>query len=389
MQHSSLLCKITSSMNKKLDTIVVVLVLLLALLVNHYASAGPDSVSIIPLLDKPTNKPYFTNLIAAITNAQRSIQVLMATAQHYPDYPEGLQSMIYDELEAATKRGVRVSIILDSSNWSKDITATNEETACALRDRGLKVKFDNPEITTHSKLVIVDRKVVILGSSNWNYPTYADTYQTNVVLKNRKAGQYFSRFFLSLWEDKPYTNVQPPVLPDGPTLIPLISYADSRTYYSVVKRVLGNAEMSIDLVLFKMVYYPQFKDSLSNQLMQKLADASGRGVQVRVLLDVNSWSDEINKRNRETTLWLLGKGLETVRFDSLEHTTHSKLLIVDKETTVLGSTNWSYYSLTKNTEVDLLIKDSRKVTSAFSRYFSSLWDQAMTPSRKVLSGELW
>lgn len=389
MQHSRLLCKITSSMNRKSDTLALFLVLCLILSVSPRISAGSDSASILPLLDKPSNRPYFQNLLSEISEAQRSIEILMATAEHYPDYPQGLQSRIYDELVAASKRGVKVLVILDSSNWSKDITETNKATTRYLRDRGISVRFDDPEITTHAKLIILDKEVVVLGSSNWNYPSYADTFQTNVILKSKQVGEYFSRFFQSLWEDKPFTKIQPPVLSNGPTLVPIISYSNSRTYYSVASRILHSADTSIDLVIFKMVYYGQFKDSKSNLLMQELVDAHSRGVKVRVILDINDWSDSINKTNRESTLWLLGEGLKTVRFDPLEHTTHSKLVIVDGETTLLGSTNWSYYSLTKNTEVDLLVKDSPKVAGAFTHYFSELWDNARVPSRKMLSGELW
>jgi len=116
--------------------------------------------------------------------------------------------------------------------------------------------------------------------------------------------------------------------------------------------------------------------------------AKKRGVDIRIILDVNSWSDDVNKSNRETTLWLLGQGVRNVSFDSFTTTTHSKVLIVDGNSVLLGSTNWSYYSLSKNLEADILLKNTPEVGRAYQKYFEKLWKKTEVPSRKELSGNL-
>ncbi len=348
-----------------------------------------DTLTVIPLLDTPRNRAYYEALLSAIDNGESSVKVLMATAEFYPDYPQGLQRRIYGALDRAADRGVDVSIILDASEWSEEITAENRETASHLRELGLDVKFDDPEVTTHAKLVVVDESVTLLGSSNWNYPTYADTYQSDLMIRSRKVGEYYADFFDSLWRGEPFSEIALPDLKNGRAVAPLVSFGESRTYFTAAKQLLGGAKESIGLVLFKLTQYPRFPDSLSNQLLDEVVEAVKRGVEVRIVLDVNTWSEKSNEENRKTALWLLGQGVESVRFDSLEHTTHSKLLVVDGKTVLTGSTNWSYYSLARNTEVDILVKDSPRVAEVYRSHFEDLWAKAKTPTREELSGQLW
>jgi phosphatidylserine/phosphatidylglycerophosphate/cardiolipin synthase-like enzyme len=61
------------------------------------------------------------------------------------------------------------------------------------------------------------------------------------------------------------------------------------------------------------------------------------------------------------------EGVEVI-YDPLFVTTHAKLIIIDGRISLLGSTNWTYYSLTSNHEVGVLI-ESREVAQALGYYF--------------------
>ncbi len=346
----------------------------------------PAEVTVTPLLDTPNNRTYYNELLDSLREAESSISVLMATANYYPEYPDGLQNRLYDALVEADERGVNVRIVLDKSDWSEEITKTNRETARYLRERGLEVKFDDPEVTTHAKTIIVDEKVVFLGSSNWNFPTYTETYQANLKLVSGKIGRFYDRFFDAVWLGKAPKRLTLPEMSGGKSIVPLISTGESRAYFETAKQLLREAEESIDLVLFKITRYSSFGDSKSNLLTEELVKARNRGVDVRIVLDVNTWSEGVNQSNRETTLWLLGKGIGNVKFDSRESTTHSKVLIIDGETVMVGSSNWSYYSLDENLEVDVVIKKSPSAAKPFEVYFEEIWKRANIPSREELSG---
>lgn len=348
--------------------------------------AKPAEVMVTPLLDTPNNRTYYDELLDSVEEAESSISVLMATANYYPEYPDGLQNRLYDALVDAKDRGVKIRIVLDKSDWSEEITKTNRETARYLRDRGLRVKFDDPGITTHAKTVIVDEEEVLLGSSNWNFPTYTETYQANLKLVSGEVGRFYGRFFDAVWRGETPEHLRLPEISEGKAIVPLVSTKKSRAYFEAARQLIKDAEKSIELVLFKITRYSSFGESKSNLLTEELVKARNRGVEVRIVLDVNTWSEEINQSNRETALWLLGKGVKEVKFDSPEVTTHSKVLIVDGESVLVGSSNWSYYSLAENLETDVVIKKFPSVAEPFETYFEEVWKSAEIPTREELSG---
>ncbi len=360
----------------------------LCLVVGFSLTALPKEVAITPLLDTPENRTYYNHLVEAVREAEDHIEVMMATADHYPEHPGGIQSELFDALGSASDRGAQVRVMLDESNYSEEITKTNRETASALRERGVEVKLYDPEVTNHAKLVVVDGRIVLLGSSNWNYPTYTETYQSGIKLVDEKVALFYGRVFSSLWNGEPEPEVTVPRSLGGKEIVPLVSIGENRMYYEEAMGLIKEAEESIELVIFKITRYPEFRDSKSNKLLAELVEAHDRGVEVRIILDVNTWSDDINQSNRETALWLLGQGVSRVGFDTMSATTHSKVLVVDEKSVLLGSTNWSYYSLSKNLEVDLSVRNSSRVGGAYTKYFEELWERADIPSREELSGAL-
>jgi phosphatidylserine/phosphatidylglycerophosphate/cardiolipin synthase-like enzyme len=373
-------------MNRKFvaGTILVSVILL----TSTAAEAVSGELTVTPLLDTPENRVYYNHLIEEIRGAKDSIKVMMSTADNYPKHPDGIQNELFDALGVAADRGVKVRVLLDESDFSSSITETNKTTAKLLRDRGLKVKLDDPKVTTHAKLIVIDDRTVIVGSSNWNYPSYTETYQSNVKLTGERVAVFYSRVFDAVWAGESFEKVKLPELPEGSSIVPLISTGENRSYYNMAKELIKGARESIYLVVFKITRYPEFQESKSNQLLKTLVEAKQRGVDIRIILDVNSWSDDVNQSNRETALWLLGQGVENVSFDSLTSTTHSKVLIVDGNSVLLGSTNWSYYSLSKNLEADILLKNTHEVGRAYQKYFEKLWKKTEVPSRKELSGNL-
>ena len=130
-----------------------------------------------PVIDRPGECLYCRCVKEAFGAAERSIDLLLADAQ-LSDNP------LWEDLVVAAKRGVQVRVLLDASDWSPSITEKNRPTIEFLRENGIEARFDNPSVTTHAKLVVVDRRVVILGSSNWNRYAFTDQEQANVEAKS-------------------------------------------------------------------------------------------------------------------------------------------------------------------------------------------------------------
>jgi phosphatidylserine/phosphatidylglycerophosphate/cardiolipin synthase-like enzyme len=139
-------------------------------------------------------------------------------------------------------------------------------------------------------------------------------------------------------------------------------------YFQVAKKMISEAKSSIQVMMFEMGYYDQHPDTPSNLLIKELIDARKRGVKVEVILEVREGEDRTTNRNRHTGK-ILSEGRVDVIYDSFSKTTHAKLMVVDGQLSLLGSTNWTYYALTENNEASILVR-SKEVARALQDYFN-------------------
>ena len=139
-------------------------------------------------------------------------------------------------------------------------------------------------------------------------------------------------------------------------------------YVQVAQKMIQEAKASIQVMMFEMGYYNEFPKTPSNLLIKELIHAKKRGVKVEVILEVREGEDRTTKRNRHTGKILSEGGVEVI-YDPPSKTTHAKLMVVDRYLTLLGSTNWTYYALTNNNEVSVLIR-SKEVAKELMDYFN-------------------
>jgi phosphatidylserine/phosphatidylglycerophosphate/cardiolipin synthase-like enzyme len=139
-------------------------------------------------------------------------------------------------------------------------------------------------------------------------------------------------------------------------------------YFQVARKMIREAKISIQVMMFEMRYYDEHPSSPSNLLIRELIDAKKRGVKVEVILEVREDGDRTTQSNRRTRKILSDGGVEVI-YDPLFKTTHAKWMVVDGERSLVGSTNWTYHALTSNNEVSVLIR-SKDVAKDLLDYFS-------------------
>lgn len=164
-----------------------------------------------------------------------------------------------------------------------------------------------------------------------------------------------------------------------PILMPFLSFAASfqniqlvtdTNYFPVAKKLIQEAKSSIRVMMFEMVYYEKYPETPSNLLIKELIAARKRGVKVEVILEVKENKDRTTLRNQQTGKILADGGVEVV-YDSPFKTMHAKCLIVDEQLILLGSTNWTFYALTNNNEVSILLP-SPELARALIDYFNQV-----------------
>jgi phosphatidylserine/phosphatidylglycerophosphate/cardiolipin synthase-like enzyme len=135
------------------------------------------------------NRDYFTTLLKAIDNAQKEIIMsffLFKMGKHPNNYPE----ILTDHLEKAAKRGMRIEIVLERSDKiSSDVDQDNCKTAELLKDRGIFIYFDYPQRTTHTKVVVIDRRYTIIGSHNLTQSALKYNNELSVLIDSKPIAE--------------------------------------------------------------------------------------------------------------------------------------------------------------------------------------------------------
>jgi len=150
-------------------------------------------------------------------------------------------------------------------------------------------------------------------------------------------------------------------------------------YFPRVKEALQNAKKSIYMAMYFVNFDPKDKKSAVSQLVEELVNARKRGVKVKVILDQNMdfpvWEGgagvwQKQEKNDPFFVYLKKEGVDAC-YDDIFTVTHSKLIIIDEETVILGSANWSESSLRRNWESSCLI-NSKELAKQFLADFSNI-----------------
>ncbi len=134
-------------------------------------------------------------------------------------------------------------------------------------------------------------------------------------------------------------------------------------YFEITLDEIQQARSSIRLYMYFASLPPSRFGSKVYHLLDALAEAKERGVDVQVVLDRNiDWTERDSSdfwdpewKNWKAYQYLRQRGVSTF-FDSEAAFTHAKLLVFDQETVILGSTNWSESAITRNVEANALIR---------------------------------
>lgn len=143
------------------------------------------------------NQEYFPALVAAIDEAENEIIMsffLFKAGMHQNSYPD----KILTHLARAIERGVKVSIILENSGGSDgNLDAENKRTKNLLQNKGVQVYFDSPQKITHTKLIVIDQQIILIGSHNLTQSALKYNNEVSLLIKNpelaREARIYMLR----------------------------------------------------------------------------------------------------------------------------------------------------------------------------------------------------
>ena len=139
-------------------------------------------------------------------------------------------------------------------------------------------------------------------------------------------------------------------------------------YARAAERAIASARHRV----WVMQYVVRLDDGPVLALMEALAAAKARGVEVRVVLDrgLLYGTTDPDLKNDSAAAWLQAHGVEVV-WDEVATTSHAKLVLVDDDVVLMGSHNWTRAALTSNREVSMAVHGPQEI-AAIAQFFHNV-----------------
>ena len=147
------------------------------------------------------NQEYFPALTKAIDEAKSEIIMsffLFKAGVHKNGFPD----IILAHLVKAAKKGVRVIVVLENSGGNDlNLDTDNRQTKYLLEEKGVEVYFDSPRKTTHTKLIVIDQKLIILGSHNLTQSALKYNNEISILLDRPDLAKDARNYMLAIIKD--------------------------------------------------------------------------------------------------------------------------------------------------------------------------------------------
>lgn len=298
-------------------------------------------------------------LIAAVDQAESTIDLAA--------YDFDLQS-VADALIAAESRGVRVRVVTESEN-----VPDNRDVLTGLQRAGVPVIEDQRENgLMHDKFAVIDGVWVWTGS--WNLTengTYRNDNNAVLITSDALAENYTTEFeemvAMQFGPDSPRNTPNPHLIitagADGGTR----RRVEVENYFSpddgAADEIIAEIEAARERIRFLAFVFT------SDEIADAMLERAEAGVVVQGVMESRTIDGQYDEYGR------LQSAVHDVLLDGNPYTMHHKVIIIDDETVITGSYNFSRSAEAYNDENVLIIHDA-DVARLFVEEFGRVYEQA-------------
>ena len=297
-------------------------------------------------LDEDNPYSLEKRLVAKLAAAQTSIDAALQQLNSEP---------IANALIAAHQRNVTVRLVTETKY-------INETPIERLKAEGIPV-VDDEEYTglMHNKFVVIDKRYVWTGSYN---TTFNGAYKNNnnvIYFDSVKLADNFTQEFEEMFNDREFgrrsdKNIPHPqvTLSDGTQVFTYFS-PENDTISALLEEI-QSAKRSIYFMAFSFTH-----DDLGKSIRDRFEDK----ITVAGVLEAR----QINEHSEYQSMRDVGI---PVLKDTNPAMMHHKVMIIDAETVITGSYNFSKSAAIRNCENLLIIKNNQDITQAYLAEFDRL-----------------
>lgn len=369
--------------------LVTVFICILACFINRSLAGENNLIQVFSVDPLKNNKPknvcendVCKSLLNLINSSNQAIDFAI--------YGIGGEDAIFNALVNAQKRGVIVRGVVDATQDNINIYQETDKLAQTLKtiknDYSSSTKMGNPtsqdfkfDITNaimHDKFFIIDGKVVWTGSTNVSSTCMNYNANNSIVLNSPEIANLYTQEFDQMYEKELFHDSKKPIennenIKIGDTLVSVYFLPIHNPINQQIKPLIKNAKKSIDIEIFFLTH---------KGIINELIEARKRGVEIRVIVDASSASNQFSKYPE------LRKNEILVKVENWGGKMHKKSMIVDNEIFVIGSMNWTTSAQYHNDENVLVIQNpaiAQQATKEFNRLWASIPDKYLYKTPKA------
>lgn len=311
-----------------------------------------DDTAVVDVPGSSPVKLYF----APSPNIKRGLCDLIRSAKSTVDiciYDLDLNEVAEALLDAKARK-VEVRLVTDEDNV---MMAAVEK----LKSAGVTVVPDNRPAIMHNKFVVVDARYIWTGSYNFTVNGTTRNDNNALILESpeiaacylTKFNEYIEGRFGPKASHKTFRGRV--VIGRMPVIV---AFSPSDGVRNIILDELSNAKNSVKLMAFS------FTDQEIANLLGTLAK---KGVSVKCLFDYGQANSKYSQDS-----YLRGCGVKIKLSPNRSGKMHHKVIIIDEETVITGSYNYSK-NAERNNDENILILKNREIAAKYIKEFKRCW----------------
>ncbi len=272
-----------------------------------------------------------------------------------------LQSIV-DALIELEDRGVDVRVVTDTDNG--DLSSINR-----LRRNGISVIEDKRSALMHNKFIVIDGRYVWMGAMNYTTNGVYCNNNNAVRIDSPQLAANFRVEMAEMYDEQQFGPRSPVNTPNEKLTIGGVQVENYFGPETEIAPIIGDlVSQANDEILFLAF---SFTTDIIGEPMFERAEA---GVSVRGVFETTGSNTEYSYYGDMKEAGLPNMA---VRQDGNPRIMHHKVIIIDRETVIFGSFNFSNNANDSNDEAILVVHDP-----IFAQYFvdefTAVWNEAKT-----------
>jgi len=303
-------------------------------------------------------------------------------------------------LKNAAKRGVYISIIVDSSFYFNNKETTIDELEGIENIFIAKIPMGRiAGGVMHAKFFIVDRENLFIGSQNMDWRALKHIHEIGVRIKNKELAQTFLEIFYRDMEycsgvfsnliNSDVSSSNNPVTLDTKDYGKVILYPAFSPVKFNIEGIMDSEETELlkiitnvkDSLLIQIYSYSpkNYNDETYYDIIDKaLRNAATKGVRIKMLLPDWAIREKSEKFIKELStvnnieIKIITIPQHSEGFIPYARVDHCKYFISDNNTSWISTSNWekSYFYNCRNATI---IIDNENISSDLSKVFNDIW----------------